>query len=85
MELPFLDCEGNKIFEGSLIAQTNFNGEEYEAVYKVVKDDDGGSEETAGYCLQMIEGNKKAMSRQSLSSFTYIINGKLRKGVVIEH
>lgn len=81
-ELPFLDSEGNKIYEGSLISQVNFNGEEYEAVYKVTKDEDG-SEETGGYCLKMIKGNEKAMrNAKHLSAFTSIRNGRLRKGRV---
>ena len=82
--LPFLDCEGNKIFEGSLIGQTNFNGEEYEAVYKVVKD--GADDETGGYCLQMLEGNTKAMrNSDQLSAFGSMKNGRLRKGWVLEN
>lgn len=81
-ELPFLDSRGNKIFEGSTISQTNFNGEEYTAKYEVVRDPDNCSFDHGGFCLKMIIGNEKAMSSDCLSSFGSIAKGKLRKGVV---
>jgi len=82
------DSNGVDIYEGDIIRQRNFNGEEYEAIYVVVWDD-------VGFCLNMIHGNKKAMELYNsdfeeaeknnlrLSSFGHHENGKLRKGEVI--
>jgi YopX protein len=74
--INILDCQGNEIYEADLISQTNFNGEQYEALYKVVYDYNG-------FCLEMIKGNEKAMSNTGLSSFGNIVNNRLKKGVVV--
>lgn len=79
-DVPFTDADGKPIFVGDIIAQTNFNGEQYLAKYKVVVDPADNE-----VCLWMISGNEKAMSSEGYSAFGNIINGKLRKGRVVGH
>ena len=79
-DVPFTDADGNPIFLGDLIEQTNFNGEQYLARYKVVIDPADNE-----VCLWMISGNEKAMSSEGYSAFGSIVNGKLRKGRVVGH
>lgn len=73
-----LDVDGKEIFVGNKIAQTNFNGEPYEALYEVVID-----ERDNQFCLKMLKGNQIAMHNRGLSAFGTIINGKLKKGRVV--
>lgn len=77
-QLPFSDCEGNPIKVGSIIEQTNYNGEKYTARYRVVVDPSDNQ-----VCLLMISGNAKAMKNKGYSAFGSIINGKLCKGRVV--
>ena len=72
------DINKEEIYEGDIISQKNFNGEEYTAIYEVVFD--GG-----GFCMKMLKGNKKAMEDgEHLSSFGYINHdNSLWKGEVI--
>ena len=79
-DVPFTDADGKPIFVGNIIEQTNFNGEQYLAKYKVVVDPADNE-----VCLWMISGNEKAMSSEGYSAFGTIINGKLRKGRVVGH
>ena len=79
-DVPFTDADGNPIFLGNIIEQTNFNGEQYLARYKVVIDPADNE-----VCLWMISGNEKAMSSEGYSAFGTIVNGKLRKGRVVGH
>lgn len=82
-DVPFTDADGNPIFLGDIIEQTNFNGEQYLARYRVVIDPADNE-----VCLFMISGNEKAMSlfnKYKYSSFGTITNGKLRKGRVVGH
>ena len=79
-DVPFTDADGNPIFVGNLIEQTNFNGEQYLARYKVVINPADNE-----VCLWMISGNEKAMSSEGYSAFGTIVNGKLRKGRVVGH
>lgn len=79
-DVPFTDADGKPIFVGDIIAQTNFNGEQYLAKYKVVVDPADNE-----VCLWMISGNEKAMISEGYSAFGTIINGKLRKGRVVGH
>lgn len=79
-DVPFTDADGNPIFLGNIIEQTNFNGEQYLARYKVVIDPADNE-----VCLWMISGNEKAMSSEGYSAFGTVINGKLRKGLVVGH
>lgn len=74
------DVDGREIFIGDKIAQENFNGEPYEAIYEVVID--SRDNEPA---LKMISGNEKAMSLGGLSAFGSEKNGRLRKGRVIDN
>jgi len=76
--IGLLDCKGQKIFEGDLIQQQNYCGEEYTAIYKVVYDG-------CGFCLEMIKGNELAMAKAEggLSSFGHYENNKLKKGEVV--
>ena len=74
------DVDGREIFVGDTIEATFFNGEQYRAILKVVVDpaDDD-------VCLQMVEGNEKAMNNfsypfQAFPSETK--NGFLRKGKI---
>jgi hypothetical protein len=80
-DVPFTDANGKPIFIGDIIEQTNYNGEEYVAIYKVVIDPADNE-----ICLSMISGNEKAMKTQyyEYSDFGAIVNGKLRKGRVID-
>lgn len=78
-DVPFTDVDGKPIYLGNIIEQTNFNGEQYLAKYKVVIDPADNE-----VCLWMISGNEKAMSSEGYSSFGNIINGTLRKGRIIE-
>ena len=71
-----IDINEKEIYHNDVISQSNFNGEEYKAVYIVVWDN-------GGYCLKMIKGNEKAMNIGGLFSFGHIENNKLRKGEVI--
>ena len=70
------DEKDKEVYEGDIIQQVNFNGEQYTAVYEVVYCADA-------FCLKMIKGNEKAMEIKGLHSFGHIENNKLRKGVVI--
>lgn len=79
-DVPFTDADGKPIFLGNIIEQTNYNGEQYLARYKVVRDPADNE-----ICLCMISGNEKAMSYQGYSSFGKIFNGKLLKGRVVGH
>ena len=79
-DVPFTDADGKPIFVGDIIEQTNFNGKQYLARYKVVVDPADNE-----VCLWMISGNEKAMSSEGYSAFGTIINGKLRKGRVVGH
>ena len=77
-DVPFTDADGKLIFVGDIIEQTNFNGEQYLARYKVVVDPADNE-----VCLLMISGNEKAMKTKGYSAFSSVINGKLRKGRVV--
>lgn len=82
-DVPFTDADGKPIFVGDIIEQTNFNGEQYLARYKVVIDP--ADDEV---CLLMLSGNEKAMNlfkNYKYSAFGSIVNGKLRKGRVVGH
>ena len=70
------DKNGKEIYEGDLIEQTNFNGEQYKALYEVVY-------EGESFCLKMHKGNEKAMSIGGLSCFGHYEDLQLKKGVVI--
>ena len=77
MKTNILDSVGNEIHIGDVIAQTNFNGEEYEARYKVV-----GVSAWGDLDCELIAGNEKAMvGKIGLSSIT-VADGRIRKGVV---
>ena len=78
-DVPFTDVDGNPIFLGNIIEQTNFNGALYVARYKVVRDPADHE-----ICLCMISGNEKAMKFKGYCSFGKIFNGKLLKGRVVE-
>lgn len=69
VQLPFGDYFGGPIREGDRIEKSCYNGEEYYGVWVVVKDPSGGSSETAGYCLKIISGNKRAMAGDGLMAF----------------
>ena len=79
-DVPFTDVDGKPIYFGNIIEQTNFNGEQYLAKYKVVIDPADNE-----VCLWMISGNETAMRSEGYSSFGSIIDGKLRKGRVVGH
>lgn len=78
--LDFYDMDGSEIVVGDFIEVTNFNGEVYRAVYKVVRDTGDGEA-----CLELVIGNPEAMSRKGLRDFGYIKNGRLRKGRVLKN
>ena len=78
-KLDFTDSVGNPLFIGSVIEQTNFNGEPYIARYEIVIDPEDNE-----IALNMIYGNEKAMQNKGFSALGYINNGKLRKGIVVE-
>ena len=80
-DVSFTDVDDKPIFVGDIIEQINFNGEQYLARYKVVIDPEDNE-----VCLLMLSGNEKAMSlfkNYKYSAFGSVINGKLRKGRVI--
>ena len=77
-DVPFTDVDGNPIYIGNIIEQTNFNGEPYTARYEVVIDP--ADKEV---CLLMLSGNDKAMSSKGYSAFGTVVNGKLRKGRIV--
>jgi len=79
-DVSFTDVDGNIICLGDIIEQTNFNGELYTAIYKVVIDSADNE-----VCLELISGNEKAMQFTGLRDFGNIRNGKLCKGRVIRH
>ena len=79
-DVPFTDADGKPIFLGNIIEQTNYNGEQYLARYKVVRDPTDHE-----ICLFMISGNEIAMRYQRYCSFGKIFNGKLLKGRVVEY
>ena len=78
-DVPFTDVDGKPIFLENIIEQTNFNGEQYLARYKVVLDPADHE-----ICLCMILGNEKAMKFKGYCSFGIIYRGKLLKGRVVE-
>lgn len=71
---------GKEIFEGDMIRQLNFNGEQYTATYEVVFDE-------GSFCLKLHKGNEKAMKNDCLSAFSFDLYqgdyGRLRKGEII--
>lgn len=82
VRLPFDDCKGTPIYEGSIIEQQCFNGHEYRAEWLVIRDPHGGSKETGGLCLKIIEGSGKHMAGELLA-FPSQKDGRLRKGYVV--
>lgn len=74
------DIDGVDIYEGDIIKQQNFNGEEYTAIYQVCYD-------LGSFCLQLVKGNAKAMKDSGYSSWSFELyaedKGKIRKGQVI--
>jgi uncharacterized phage protein (TIGR01671 family) len=71
-----LDKNGKEIYEGDIIMQENYNPYNYVAIYEVVYDGES-------FCLKMHKGNEKTMSNDSLCSFGWYENNKLRKGKII--
>ena len=75
-----LATNGVEIYEGDIIKQQNFNGEEYTAIYQVCYN-------LGSFCLQLVKGNAKAMKDSGYSSWSFELyaedKGKIRKGQVI--
>ena len=74
------DINGVEIYEGDIIKQQNFNGEEYTAIYQVCYN-------LGSFCLQLVKGNANAMKDSGYSSWSFELyaedKGKIRKGQVI--